>query len=92
MAGQEKKLIKEVPNVQWDMVKVQDGGLEPKDIEKGREQMLAALTDGFEPFAVVPTMMRKSAITQEFVQVNWVYFKRPSIIKEAVDDTPRIET
>lgn len=88
---QAPKVVKEIPAVQWDMLKIAEGnGADPAVDEKNRQQILKALTEGFEPFAISQSMTKKSSFDQNFIVTNWIYFKRPSFIKESIDDSDRL--
>jgi hypothetical protein len=80
---------KETWNLRWDFLKAQEPDGTATDKEN-RDKILNALADGFEPFAVVPMMVRKSNFGNDVSVTTWIYFKRPSTIVEKVDDSERI--
>jgi hypothetical protein len=75
---------------QWDFIKIMEpNGVDKLADESARNSILNALAEGFEPFAVVPTMVKATQFSQPIVS-NQVYFKRPSFTKEKVDESDRI--
>lgn len=78
-------------NLKWDMIKIQEpNGLDGPTDEKNRQQILGALNQGFEPFAVTTIPTRKSMLSNEVVASNWLYFKRPSTTDELIDQSEKI--
>lgn len=84
----EKRVI-----VKWDFMKINEpNGLDAAQDENNKAKILDALDQGYEPFAVVPIMVRKSQFDQTAVPSAALYFKRPSFVEEKIDESEKIIT